>query len=379
MANASSTSQKLQTSIKNELGVDFDVNAGNDCKMSADASQVMKNITIKGSKGVNISQLSTLQNMCYAKSVLDNQFFNKLSLQAQDDILSSAQQEPGFLPSLAVSQSTIDIQKQVESKMDLKSKIDMQKKCFAQLKAPQSMSDINIQDSLNIDLSQQSENYNKCIFDSAGTQITGQEQTTQTNTSSKSATTQKGTTLDSLVSALASGPIVLISSAIVPISIIIISSVLMMSMAPKGGDQNVGDMADEQFGEMVQQAGGGKAVKVLRWVIIGAITYLAISFLAKIFGFNRESFDTVNTINCNFNAYKHTNNVPQQVYDQRQLSFRRGCADRKCNSNSPNQPEQKTSPYPQNDFYQPCYIIPNTQHLEADYPITQIPSYMWRF
>lgn len=236
MANASSTTQKIKTYMKNELNVDFDIDASTTCKMASDTGQLMKNIQITGGKNITLSQLSKLQNLCYAQQVLNSEQFNQLSAKAQDDIANTAKQEGGL--SVNVNNTTQDIEKKVENKFDLKTKLNMRKDCFNKVKAPQSMTNIAIQDSLNIDLTQQSDIYNKCMFDSATALGIKQATDAEAGTKAASVVTQKGfDPLGALTSLLGLGASGMVVSMVAPLIICIISIGLSVAMGGKGGQQ----------------------------------------------------------------------------------------------------------------------------------------------
>lgn len=301
MANASSTTQKLKTYMKNELNVDFDIDASTTCKMANDASQTMKNINIQGGKNITLSQLSKLQNLCYAQQVLNNEQFNQLSAKAQDDIQNTAKQEGGL--SVNVNDTTQDIEKKVENKFDLKTKLNMRKDCFNKVKAPQSMTDINIQDSLNIDLTQQSDIYNKCMFDTAASIGVTQATAADTSTKSQSTLDQKGfDPIGSLLSLGASGALLSLGG---PLLILIISSGLSIAMSAMGGKKgdttgvegvegmngtNYYDLPSQQQGYATY--GGGKR-KWLKWLAIAiglVIGYYVIKYILRKY---QEGFDSV--------------------------------------------------------------------------------------
>lgn len=247
MANASSTTQKLKTYMKNELNVDFDIDASTTCKMASDTGQLMKNIQITGGKNITLSQLSKLQNLCYAQQVLNSEQFNQLSAKAQDDIANTAKQEGGL--SVNVNNTTQDIEKKVENKFDLKTKLNMRKDCFNKVKAPQSMTNIAIQDSLNIDLTQQSDIYNKCMFDSATALGIKQATDAEAGTKAASVVTQKGfDPLGALTSLLGLGASGMVVSMVAPLIICIISIGLSVAMGGKGGQQT-DDSVEMETGE----------------------------------------------------------------------------------------------------------------------------------
>jgi hypothetical protein len=166
MANQSSTRMKLETSIKNELGLEFDIDQSTTCKMSADTSQLMAGINIRGSKDVALKQVQDLQSLCYATQVADLDVFAQLSATAQNDILKSLNQEGG-LPGANLSSTNVDVLNEIENKVDLAAKLKATKDCLAQVQAPQVMEDINIEEAMNINLSQESATFNKCVLDSA--------------------------------------------------------------------------------------------------------------------------------------------------------------------------------------------------------------------
>ena len=166
MVNQSATRMKIETSIKNELDIDFDLDLSTSCKMAADTSQLMEGITVSGSKDVTIKQVNDLQSMCYATQVVDLDVFSQLSAEAQNDVMSTLSQEGG-LPGANMSDTNIDIMNEIENNVSLEAKLKATKDCMSTVSAPQTMSAIDIQDSLNINLSQESASFNKCVFDSA--------------------------------------------------------------------------------------------------------------------------------------------------------------------------------------------------------------------
>lgn len=361
MANASSTTQKLKTYMKNELNVDFDIDASTTCKMASDTGQLMKNIQITGGKNITLSQLSKLQNLCYAQQVLNSEQFNQLSAKAQDDIANTAKQEGGL--SVNVNNTTQDIEKKVENKFDLKTKLNMRKDCFNKVKAPQSMTNIAIQDSLNIDLTQQSDIYNKCMFDSAA--ALGVKQTTEAEAGTKatSVVTQKGfDPLGALTSLLGLGASGMVVSMVAPLIICIISIGLSVAMGGgKGGQQSdeldqggdtMGDSSEsgngfsDDYGNYNPFAntneGGSKGgslfkrwKKWLKWIVI-VVVAIAIFYLIKHLFFDdiqndepennkknkKESFHTVsNTNNC-WNDRRYEPNYP---FDESPHYLSRNC------------------------------------------------------
>lgn len=165
MANASTTKQKLESSIKNKIGASFDIDQSTSCKMTTDASQTMSGIKLSGSSNVRLKQLNDVQNLCYATSVAKLDSFNKLSSQTQRDIMKQAQQEGGL--GINVTDTSNEIIDNVENEFGLDVAIDMSKDCLAAVNAPQTMEDIEIVNGINIDLSQESATFNKCIFDTA--------------------------------------------------------------------------------------------------------------------------------------------------------------------------------------------------------------------
>ena len=364
MANASSTTQKLKTYMKNELNVDFDIDASTTCKMASDTGQLMKNIQITGGKNITLSQLSKLQNLCYAQQVLNSEQFNQLSAKAQDDIANTAKQEGGL--SVNVNNTTQDIEKKVENKFDLKTKLNMRKDCFNKVKAPQSMTNIAIQDSLNIDLTQQSDIYNKCMFDSAA--ALGVKQTTEAEAGTKatSVVTQKGfDPLGALTSLLGLGASGMVVSMVAPLIICIISIGLSVAMGGgKGGQQSdeldqggdvynsIGDSSEsgngfsDDYGNYNPFAntneGGSKGgslfkrwKKWLKWIVV-IVVAIAIFYLIKHLFFDdiqndepennkknkKESFHTVSNTN---NCWNNRHYEPNYPFDESPHYLSRNC------------------------------------------------------
>ena len=234
MANSSSTTQVIQTQIKNELGLDFDIDLSTNCQVSADIAQEMTNITISGSKGVELKQMSDLQSLCQARDIVDLDIFSQLSSQAQNDILNKLNQEGG-LPGANISNSNLNVLNQIENKVSVEAKLKATKDCFSQLQVPQVMEGITIEDAMDINLSQTATNLNKCIFDTATdiAQKNGVE--LETETTFEQDVTQKGwDPIESIGGVLGSAAMLALAPAITSLVVVILSSVVGGGSAMKG-------------------------------------------------------------------------------------------------------------------------------------------------
>lgn len=238
-ANQSNTRQKLQNSIKNELGINFDVDQSTNCKMSNDQSQEMSNISISGSKNVELKQMADVQNLCYATSVANLDVFSQLAADTQDDIMQSLKQEGGI--GLNMSDTSIDVLNQIQNKINIGLKVKATKDCLTKVNAPQSMKNITIQDAMNINLSQESSNFNKCILDTASAmaQENGVDLTAKTKVQQE--VTQKGfDPLASLTSLVGGAALLGLMPIIISVSIVVISSSVLGggALASKGSGTN---------------------------------------------------------------------------------------------------------------------------------------------
>jgi len=255
-ANASSTRQKLHNAVKNELGIDFDVDQETRCKMSVDQSQLMENISIKGSKNVELKQLSDVQNTCYSTSVANLDIFSQLAADTQNDIMQSLQQEGGI--GINISDTSVDVLNEIDNKVNVGLKVKAAKDCLSQVQAPQVMAGIKIEDAMNINLSQESSNFNKCILDT----VTEMAQTNgielESTNKVKQEVTQKGWDPIASLSGLVG------TSLLLAFSPIVISVVIVVISSAVGGGSSGGPGAppappgEEMTGlpDLPTQAGG---------------------------------------------------------------------------------------------------------------------------
>lgn len=262
MVNQSKTRMKIETSIKNELGIDFDMDLSTSCKMAADTSQLMAGLNISGSKDVTIKQVNDLQSMCYATQVVDLDVFSQLSAEAQNDIMKTLDQEGG-LPGANMSDTNVDILNEIENKVDLSAKLKATKDCMSTVQAPQNMEDITIQDSLNINLSQESASFNKCVFDSAVEIANKNGVELETTNKVSEAVSQKGwdpiASIGGLVGStamLALAPAITSCVVMVMVSVLGgVSSARSGALAPQNGGPGKEDILPPPGG-VVPQAGG---------------------------------------------------------------------------------------------------------------------------
>lgn len=373
-ANASSTTQKLQTYTKNRVGVSYDIDASTTCKLAGDASQTMTGIKITGSDNVNLSQLSKLQNLCYAQQVLKSDQFNKLTQQEQDDIMNTAQQEGGI--GININNSTIENQKRVETQIDLKTKLDITKKCLLSLNAPQRMDNITIENAKNIDLTQQSDVFNKCIFDEATKLGVTNLSDTDLTTKSTQTSSQKG--WDPIASIASLGMTGFLISMAVPIGIVIISSGSSMAMSMSGTTPQPPEYAPMDYSTV--QQGGAKLKKVWKWVLLFIAIIVAYYVLTYLFSSNNDNNNRENFEGVSCKA----------------LKYRRGCF-KDCVDHPSHEKEFNTAPHPQNifnphpifhhpvrhdmplitrqEYYNPHLI---QELLPTGYPVDQLPNFSWR-
>ena len=164
-ANASKTRQKLENTVQNTIDQKYSIDQSTNCKMSADTSQTMSGITIKGSRDVALKQKNDLENLCVATSATTLDVLSQLSSKAQNDIFKEAVQEGGI--GINVSDTSQDVITRVSNEVTTEVAMNMAKDCLTQVKAPQIMENITIEDAMNINLTQESSAFNKCIFDSA--------------------------------------------------------------------------------------------------------------------------------------------------------------------------------------------------------------------
>ena len=246
MANSSSTKQKLESSIKNQLGLEFDIDQSTSCNMAADAGQTMENITISGSRDVQLKQISELENLCYSTSIAKLDVFNELTAAAQNDIMKSLEQEGGI--GLNLSNTTTDVLNTIENDVGVEAKIDMSKKCLSEVQAPQVMSGITIEDAMNIDLTQESANFNKCILDSATDVAQKQGIELDATTKVTEDVTQKGwDPIASLGGLVGNVGLVALAPAITSVVVVCLSIVAssVMTASGMGGQGSSGQMEME--------------------------------------------------------------------------------------------------------------------------------------
>lgn len=233
MANASVTKQKLETEISSKIGTAFDIDASTTCKMSGDASQTMSGVNISGSTDVVLKQINSLENLCQAQQIMDLDVFNTLSSSVKNDILKEAMQEGGL--GVNVTDSTQDITTQISNEVDIDIALDMSKKCLASIDASQKMEDVRIDKSTNINLTQESQSFNKCIFDSATKIAQENNFDLKSDTKSIEKTTQKGwDPIQSLANLGMSYVTAMLTSILIPVIICVIISIASSVMGGIG-------------------------------------------------------------------------------------------------------------------------------------------------
>lgn len=231
--NLSKTRQKLETSINNQTDINFSVDQSTNCDMAADASQTMEDIRISGSANIELKQVQDIQNLCYAQSVAKLGAFNQLAADVQNDILQSMQQEGGI--GINVSDTNVEAITKIKNETGVDMELDATKKCLAQVSLPQFMGGITIEDSKNVNLSQEASNFNKCMFDTAAdiAQETGIDLESKTDVEQQ--VSQKGwDPIASIGGLFGSAALLALAPAIMSIVVIILSSVIGGGAAASG-------------------------------------------------------------------------------------------------------------------------------------------------
>lgn len=315
MANSSSTSAFIQSTVKNELGLDFDIDASTNCDIKTEAGNKISGLTITGSEGVDIKQASDVKSLCQAKSLMDLKAFTDLSNDAKNDILRTLNQEGG-LPGANISSSNTQIMNQIENEVSLKAKIDMAQKCFSELNVPNVLEDVTIQDAKDINIEQVNTGLNECIFNTA-TEI-AQEQGLQLDTAAavKEDVTQKGwDPIESVGGLVGSLGLLAVAPAIISIVIVISSSVMMGASGMMGQGQGapggLGDVSAPPIPSAPQLGGAlskvlgvtSKSGKRLITLLIKIVLIVGLAWiLYKIFSPKKRSIVNERYTNININT-----------------------------------------------------------------------------
>lgn len=232
MANASEMEQEVRNVFKTHLQTDLDIDLSQQCIQAVDASQIMKNIKLKGVKDINFNQRSYVENQCVLNAILNLDIFDELTATVKDQLKSTLEQKGGL--SVNVSDTTQKIETIVDTKVGLDARINMAKKCLQDLTANQSIENIQIKDSMNINLTQDSVNYNKCMMESAAALTKGTDIDLEKELEATAETSQAGwDPIASIAGALAF--VGMIPSILSAAGCMICSIVIALGMAGGGG------------------------------------------------------------------------------------------------------------------------------------------------
>lgn len=165
MANASQMQQEITNIFKTELKTNFDIDMSQQCQQAVNASQSMQNIQLSGVKDVSFNQKNFVESRCVLNSILNLDLVDKLSANVKEDLLAKLEQKGGLGPGVNTSSSSQKATTIIENKVGLDAKLNVAKKCLQNLTADQSIKNIQIKDSLNVNLTQDAVNYNTCLMD----------------------------------------------------------------------------------------------------------------------------------------------------------------------------------------------------------------------
>lgn len=233
MANSSQMEQEIRNVFKTKLNTELDIDLSQQCMQAAEASQSIKNIQLKGVKDVSLNQKNFVENRCVLNSILNLDMMDQLSADVQSELLSKLEQKSPIIPSINASSQRQKVENIIETEIGLQAKLDLSKKCLQQLTANQSIENIKIKDSLNIDLTQDAVNYNKCFMDGAVDITKGTDIDLKTDTKAKTDTKQTGG-LAGLLGGLLSMPLMSLIAPVVICVLLSSASLAMGALAPKG-------------------------------------------------------------------------------------------------------------------------------------------------
>lgn len=247
MVNATSMEQEIRNVFKTELNTDLDIDLTQQCKQAVEASQAMENIQLKGVKGVNLNQKNFVENRCVLNSILNLDLIDKLSANVKDQLLSQVEQKSAIIPSANTSNTRQKAETIIENKVGLDAKVNLAKKCLQDLTANQSIKNIKVTDSMDINLTQDAVNYNKCIMDGAIeiAKGTGIDITKETETKAETKQTGFLASIGGLIGGFLGGPII---SGISGLVICIVISVMVALIGNMGGKKNVASESEQGEG-----------------------------------------------------------------------------------------------------------------------------------
>jgi len=237
MANSTQMEQEIRNVFKTELNTELDIDLSQQCRQAVEASQKIKNIQLKGVKDVSISQKNFVENRCVLNSILNLEMLDSLKADVKDELLSKVEQKSAIIPSVNASSTRQKVETIIENKIGLEAKLNLAKKCLQDLTANQSIENVKIKDSLNIDLTQDAVNYNKCFMDGAVEMTKGTDIDIKKETKTEAETKQTGF-LASLAGSLGGLFAMPLMSLISPVVICVMLSVSSIGMSFLNEDSN---------------------------------------------------------------------------------------------------------------------------------------------
>jgi hypothetical protein len=240
MVNHSSVKQILETDIRNNFDNSFDIDMSSTCTQLSDASQVMRNINVDGSKNVTFEQVNEAHNLCKLQSMAELDILSKLSAETKNALADTLSQSGGIVPGLNNSERDQQILTTIRNDVTTDIMLDQSKECIQKLNQTQRMTEINVGDSMNVRFGQTNRGFNECLGDANAAIVAKVDAAIKAEAKAEGTTDQSG-----FLGKLGAGGIglALLSPIISSCCIVVIIVIVMMVGKGDKGDEAVDAMA----------------------------------------------------------------------------------------------------------------------------------------
>ena len=163
--NNSEIRQMIKNDIETNIGLNFEADMSQSCTQLTNAEQKIENVNIVGSKDVAIRQVNNAHALCELKTISDMAIVNDLSSSTQSALKDTLSQAGGLIPGINNTKKQQDVINAITTNVDTDIWLNQAKECIQKVDQSQNIIGINIEDSLNVNISQANSGIIQCMGD----------------------------------------------------------------------------------------------------------------------------------------------------------------------------------------------------------------------